>query len=184
MEGLGSRARQAEVEVKVERRPDVLHPSLNLSLNLNLFRAVDFFSILLVGWLAIQFTHMSGMNAWAGSPPSPKSTKAAGDAERGRAVFNGKGVCYYCHGIDGNKDQRPQLAADTAVLITQLNPQPVDLRNPKALYLKSDKQRVRAIREGHPGTGMFPDTRMTDQELTDTLTYLALLRREGSSKKP
>jgi hypothetical protein len=70
------------------------------------------------------------------------------------------------------------------VLITQLNPQPVDLRNPKALYLKSDKQRARAIREGHPGTGMFPDTRMTDQELTDTLTYLALLRREGSSKKP
>ncbi|TAJ23230.1 MAG: hypothetical protein EPO64_11690, partial [Nitrospirae bacterium] len=24
-----------------------------------------------------------------------------GDAERGRAVFNGKGICYYCHGTDG-----------------------------------------------------------------------------------
>jgi len=71
---------------------------------------LNFFSILLVGWLAIQFTHMSEMNAWAGSPPSPKSTKAVGDAGRGRAVFNGNGVCYYCHGIDGNKDQRPQLA--------------------------------------------------------------------------
>ena len=124
------------------------------------------------------------MNAWAGPPPSPKSTKAAGDAERGRAVFNGKGVCYYCHGSDGNKDQRPQLAADTAALIAQLNPPPVDLRNPKVLYRKTDKQRARAIREGHPGTGMFPDTRMTDQELTDTLAYLALLRREGALKKP
>ena len=144
----------------------------------------DFFSILLLGWLAIQFTQLSEINVWAGSPPSPKSTKAAGDAERGRAVFNGKGVCYYCHGIDGNKDQRPQLAADTASLIAQLNPQPTDLRNPKALYLKTDKQRAHAIREGHPGTGMFPDTRMTDQELTDTLTYLGLLRREDSSKKP
>jgi len=145
---------------------------------------LNFFSILLVGWLAIQFIHMSDMNAWAGSPPSPKSTKTAGDAERGRAVFNGKGVCYYCHGIDGNKDQRPQLAADTAALIAQLNPQPVDLRNPKAQYLTSDKQRAHAIREGHPGTGMFPDTTITNQELTDTLAFLALLRSEGVLKKP
>jgi mono/diheme cytochrome c family protein len=138
---------------------------------------------LLVGLLVSRFTHMSEMNAWAGSPPSPKSTKTAGDAERGRAVFNGKGVCYYCHGNDGSKDQRPQLAADTAALIAQLNPQPADLRNPKVLYLKSDKQRARAIREGHPGTGMFPDTTMTTQELRDTLAYLALLRSEGSAKR-
>ena len=122
------------------------------------------------------------MNAWAGSPPSSKSTKAPGDAERGRAVFNGKGVCHYCHGIDGNKGQRPQLAPDTATLITQLNPQPVDLRNPNALRLTTDKQRARAIRDGHPGTGMFPDTTMTNEELIDTLAYLALLRQEGSSK--
>ena len=137
------------------------------------------FSILLAGLLASQFTYMVEMNTWAGSPTLPKSTKASGDAERGRAVFNGKGVCYYCHGIDGDRDQRPQLKADTTALIAQLNPPPVDLRNPKAQYLMSDKQRARAIREGHPGTGMFPDTRMTDQELTDTLAYLALLRRAG-----
>jgi len=141
-----------------------------------ILRGLSLLGFLLVGWLAIQLTHMSEMNAWAGSQLSHKSTKAAGDAERGRAVFNGKGVCYYCHGIDGNKDQRPQLAADTAALIVQLNPQPVDLRNPKVLHLKTDKQRARAIREGHSGTGMFPDTTMTNQELTDTLAYLAVLR--------
>jgi len=145
---------------------------------------LNFFSILLVGWLAIQLTHMSEMNAWADSQLPHKSTETSGDAERGRAAFNGKGVCYYCHGIDGNKDQRPQLAADTAALIAQLNPQPTDLRDPKALQLKTDKQRAHAIREGHPGTGMFPDTRMTTQEITDTLTYLALLRREGALTKP
>ena len=147
-----------------------------------ILRGFSFAGFLLVGWLAIGFTHMPEMNAWAEAPPAPKSTKAAGDAERGRAVFNGKGVCHYCHGIDGNKDQRPQLAADTAALIAQLNPPPVDLRNQKALSLKTDKQRAQAIREGHPGTGMFADTTMTNQELTDTLAYLALLRSEGSAK--
>ena len=141
------------------------------------------FSILLVGVLAIQFTYMAEMNAWAGSSPSLKSTKEAGDAERGRVVFNGKGACYYCHGIDGNKDQQPQLAADTTALIAQLNPPPSDLRNRKTLRLATDKARFNAIREGHPGTGMFPDTTMTTQELTDTLAYLALLRREGSPKR-
>ena len=146
-------------------------------------RELSLAGFILVGWLAIQFTHMSGMNAWAGPQSSNKSAKAKGNAERGRAVFNGNGVCYYCHGIDGNKDQRPQLAADTAALIAQLNPPPVDLRNPKALHLKFDKQRARAIREGHPGTGMFPDKTITNQELTDTLVYLDFLRREGSPKR-
>lgn len=144
---------------------------------------LNFFSILLAGLLASQFACMAEMNSWAGSPTLAKGTMSAGDAERGRTVFNGKGVCHYCHGIDGNRDKRPQLTADTTALIAQLSPPPVDLRNPKALYLKNDKQRARAIREGHPGTGMFPDTRMTDQELTDTLAYLALLRSEGSAKR-
>jgi len=36
---------------------------------------LNFFSILLVGWLASQFIHMPEMNAWAGSPPSPKSQR-------------------------------------------------------------------------------------------------------------
>jgi mono/diheme cytochrome c family protein len=144
---------------------------------------LNFFCILLAGLLATQFTSTAEMNVWAGSPTLSKSTVPAGDAERGRSVFNGKGVCYYCHGVDGNKDQRPQLAADTTALIARLNPQPVDLRNPKALHLKNDKQRARAIREGHPGTGMFPDKRMTDQELRDTLAYLALIRSEGFVKQ-
>lgn len=107
------------------------------------------------------------------------SATAQGDAERGRAVFNGKGVCYYCHGIDGQIGKRPELAADTADLIARLNPPPPDLRNSKTLRLKHDKQRAQAVREGHPGTGMFPDTTMTNQELADTLAYLTILRKEG-----
>jgi len=136
-----------------------------------------------IGWLAIFLLLLSAVNAWAGSASSNKTTKKQGDAEWGRAVFNGKGMCYYCHGVDGYLDQGPQLKADTAALIAQLNPKPADLRNPKVLHLKTDKQRARAIREGHLGTGMFPDTRMTDQQLTNTLSYLALLRSEGVAKR-
>jgi hypothetical protein len=77
--------------------------------------------------------------------------------------------------------KRPELAADTAALIARLNPPPADLRNPNALHLKNDKQRAQAVREGHPGPGMFPDTTITDQELADTLAYLAFLRKEGSA---
>ena len=149
-----------------------------------IFKGFSLAGFLLVGWLAILFTQMSDMNAWAGPQSSNKSTKAQDDAERGRAVFNGKGVCHYCHGIDGNKDQRPQLAADTAALIDQLNPPPSDLRNRKTLRLTTDKARFNAIREGHPGTGMFPDTTMTTQELSDTVAYLAFIRRESSPKRP
>ncbi|MBI3357336.1 MAG: hypothetical protein HY038_11310 [Nitrospirae bacterium] len=133
---------------------------------------------LLAGWLATQSTYRSDTNAWAGSSSSQPSAKMKGNAGRGREVFNGKGVCYYCHGIDGYLGRKPRLEADTAALIARLNPPPTDLRNPIGQKLKGDKQRVRAIREGHPGTGMFPDTTMTDQDLADTLVYLALLRKD------
>ncbi len=99
-----------------------------------------------------------------------------GDAERGQAVFNGKGICYYCHGTDSRPDQRPTLSKETAGVIARLAPNPPDLRKSKHLRLKNDRERFRAIREGHPGTGMLPDTALTDQEITDILAYLAVLR--------
>lgn len=134
---------------------------------------------LLMGWLGRAFMPLPEVPVWAGSRPSSKSEKAPGNADRGREVFNGKGVCSYCHGVDGNRNQRPLLAAETVALIDQLNPAPPDLRDRKRLRLISDKDRFNAIREGHSGTGMFPDNTMTAQELTDLLAYLALLRHEG-----
>lgn len=116
----------------------------------------------------------------ASSPATPE--KQTRHAEAGRAVFNGKGACSYCHGVDGRRDELPRIEADTAALIARLDPAPADLRNPKTLRLKSDRERMKAIREGHPGTGMFPDTRITDDELADTLAFLELLRREGAAK--
>jgi hypothetical protein len=49
--------------------------------------------------------------------------------------------------------------------------------------LTADKARFNVIYDGHPDTGMFLDTTMTTQELTDTLAHRALLRSEGASKK-
>ena len=133
----------------------------------------------LIAYWALALQQDASAGAQGGTNAKPR-----GNAEAGRSVFNGKGVCYYCHGMDGRRDQLPQLEAGTAELIAQLNPQPSDLRNPKTLHLKTDKQRARAIREGHTGTGMFPDTRMSNQELADTLAYLATIRREGLFKSP
>lgn len=136
------------------------------------------FGVLLVSGLGIPAIPTSDTQAWAEPTVSQPSGKLKGNILRGREIFNGKGVCYYCHGIDGYIDRPPRLAADTAALIGKLNPLPTDLRNPEILRLKTNKERARAIREGHPGTGMFPDTTMTDQDLTDTLLYLALIRKD------
>lgn len=134
-------------------------------------------SLLLTSSLGVELLSPSS-SAWAESPTSQPTGKLKGNIMRGREIFNGKGVCYYCHGIDGYLSKTPRLEADTAALITKLNPPPTDLRNPDLLRLKTNKERARAIREGHPGTGMFPDTTMTDQDLADTLLYLALIRKD------
>src|SRR5574341_1845340 len=109
--------------------------------------------------------------------------KGQGNAERGKGLFNGKGICYYCHGQDAHPDQLPQLAPDAARVVADLNPTPPDLRDPQRLKLTSDKQRFRIIREGHVGTGMFPDAGLSDQDIQDLLAYLSDLRRSGSGTK-
>ncbi len=147
-----------------------------LSLNL-LVKLMASFSILIMIWLGVEPVSVAD-RTWAESPPAQPSGKLKGNTMRGREIFNGKGVCYYCHGIDGYLYRTPRVAADTASLIAKLNPPPSDLRNPEALRLKTNKERASAIRDGHPGTGMFPDRTMTDQDLADTLLYLALIRKD------
>ena len=136
------------------------------------------FGVLLVSGLGIPAIPTSDTQAWAEPTVSQPSGKLKGNILRGREIFNGKGVCYYCHGIDGYLTRTPRLEKDTAALIARLNPPPTDLRAPVGLKLKTNKERSCAIREGHPGTGMFLDTTMTDQDLVDTLLYLALIRKD------
>jgi mono/diheme cytochrome c family protein len=156
--------------------PDIIHRGGSVAGTLSLVVAV------LVGWLVLVCSLTSENDARASSSPAETTPKRQGDAEQGRKVFNGKGVCDYCHGKDGHLDQRPQLAPDTTAFIDRLNPKPADLRNPSSLKLKTDNERFRLIREGHLGTGMFPDMTLTDKEIKDILAYLSTLRQEVSSK--
>lgn len=151
-----------------------IRPSLSISL---LTKLRMLFSLLALGLLGVEAGSPSDY-AWAESASSQPNGKLKGNILRGREVFNGKGVCYYCHGIDGYIGRPPRVKADTAELIARLNTPPSDLRNPDELRLKTDQERARAIRENHPGIVMFPDSKMTDQELADTLLYLALIRKD------
>ena len=94
----------------------------------------------LFGSLVVGLSSMSSNTVLAASPLH-KVIKQRGNVEAGRSVFNGKGTCYYCHGVDGYRDKIPPVEPDTAALIARLNPQPTDLRNPKSLRLTSDKAR-------------------------------------------
>jgi len=107
---------------------------------------------------------------------------AVGDAVRGRNLFNGKEVCFYCHGLDAHPDRLLQLEQDTASYVAHLDPKPPHLREPLGLKMTGDKERFRLIREGHVGTGMLPDANLSDQEIHDLLAYLATLRSPAASK--
>ncbi len=118
--------------------------------------------------------------------PGGTATAMKGDATRGQTLFNGKGICHYCHGVDGAIDKKPSLKPETVAAIAKQSASAPDLRNRAAQILKDNKARFRAIREGHPGSGMFPDSTLSDQEITDILAYLAALRQSAStpSKSP
>lgn len=77
----------------------------------------------------------------AGVAPAAHGSQAggAGDAARGRGLFNGKGICFYCHGLDAYPDRLPQLAPDTASFVTHLDPKPPHLREPESLKITGDK---------------------------------------------
>lgn len=132
--------------------------------------------------LALLLTAMSGSNAQA----ADTGTALKGDAMRGQGLFNGKGICHYCHGVDGVFDKKPSLKPETVAAIATYAASAPDLRHRAAQKLKDNKARFRAIREGHPGSGMFPDSTLSDQDITDIVAYLAVLRQSASapSKSP
>lgn len=101
--------------------------------------------------------------------PAGEMGTRAGDAIRGRTLFNGKGVCFRCHGVDGNYKV---IEKD---LLAILNPKPSDFRKPTTLKLKTDKERFLAIRNGIPGTAMVAMTHLSDEEIVDVVAYLATI---------
>lgn len=122
---------------------------------------------------------LTGSLLWAGPPAQTESAGRPHDAEQGRAIFNGKGLCSTCHGVDGHRDQfPPELSSHIRENIQRLNPAPTDLRRTETLTLTTDKQRFEAIRHGHLRTAMYPlskDT-LSDEDILALLPYLASMR--------
>lgn len=87
----------------------------------------------------------------------------------GRILFNGKGVCMGCHGSDGNSEQIPDYMIDK---ISQLNPQPTNLRTSTSLQEKTDAEIFMVIKYGKPGTSMVPMTHVSDDEIWHLVSYI------------
>ncbi|MFZ3014830.1 MAG: c-type cytochrome [Nitrospira sp.] len=160
-----------QTEVTVKGRHLAMPPKISLNLGL----------ILLVGCLGVVFAPGLDRNVLAESAVSQPGVKRKASVERGRNIFNDS--CYYCHGMDGYLDRLPQMEEKIAAQIARLNPPPTDLRDPGVLRLKTNKERARAIREGHPSTGKFRDFTMTDRDMADTLFYLAFIRKDPNPEK-
>ena len=141
----------------------------------------------LIGTVCLAASFIAGSLLWAGSPSQTKPRNGPADAEQGRAIFNGKGLCSTCHGIDGYRDRLPaQLSPNIRENIERLNPAPPDLRQAAALTLTSDKQRFESIRHGHLRTAMYPLSKeaLSDEEILALLPYLASIRGTIPSPAP
>ncbi|MCW5788207.1 MAG: cytochrome c [Nitrospira sp.] len=130
---------------------------------------------------------LAGSLLWAGPQDRPKAAGRPHDAEQGRTIFNGKGLCSTCHGIDGHRDRLPpQLSAHIRENIERLTPAPPDLRRVDTLTSTTDKERFEIIRHGHLRTAMYPLSQATlsDEDIRALLPYLASIRGTLSRTVP
>lgn len=95
-------------------------------------------------------------------------------ARKGKHLFNGKAVCFGCHGKNGDRStvSNPDVAT--------LNPAPTDLRDATSLKYPGDQERFEAIRNGLRGTAM-PAFRgmLYEQEIKELIEYLEVLKQGG-----
>lgn len=135
--------------------------------------------IVLIGTICLAISLIADSLLWAGSTSPTKPRHGAREAEPGRAIFNGKGLCSTCHGVDGYQGQLPSsLSQNIRDNIARLDPPPADLRQASTLTLTTDKQRFDMIRHGHLRTAMYPISKgtLSDEELLALLPYLASIR--------
>lgn len=83
---------------------------------------------------------------------------------KGKAIYEGKGTCFNCHGKSGKGDG-PAGAI--------LNPTPRDFTNPKFHKNRTDGEMFWVIKNGSAGTAMVPliGTAITEEEAWNTILY-------------
>jgi mono/diheme cytochrome c family protein len=83
---------------------------------------------------------------------------------KGKAIFEGKGTCFNCHGLSGKGDGPAGMI---------LNPTPRDFTNPKFHKNRTDGEMFWVIKNGSAGTGMVPliGTAITEEEAWYVINY-------------
>ena len=93
--------------------------------------------------------------------PIPKTPE---NIAKGKAIYEGKGTCFNCHGTSGKGDG-PAGAI--------LNPTPRNFTNPKFHKNRTDGEMFWVIKNGSAGTGMVPliGTAITEEEAWYVINY-------------
>ena len=83
---------------------------------------------------------------------------------KGKALYEGKGTCFNCHGKGGKGDGPAGKV---------LNPSPRDFTNCKFHKRRKDGELFWIIKNGSPGTGMVPliPATITEEEAWTTIHY-------------
>jgi hypothetical protein len=83
---------------------------------------------------------------------------------KGKALFEGKGTCFNCHGKEGKGDGPAGQI---------LNPSPRDFTNCKFHKKRKDGELFWVIKNGSPGTGMVPliPAAITEEEAWTIINY-------------
>lgn len=83
---------------------------------------------------------------------------------KGKAIFEGKGTCFTCHGNSGKGDG-PAGAA--------LDPSPRDFTNPAFHTIRTEGEMFWVVKNGSAGTGMisYNPAMITDEEAWQAIAY-------------
>lgn len=92
----------------------------------------------------------------------------------GKAIYEGKGNCYVCHGIGGNG------GGEAGVM---LSPPPRNFTDIQFQRLRTDGELFWSIKFGVPDTGMFPyvPRHVTEEEAWMVIHYIRTLGPEDRS---
>ena len=101
------------------------------------------------------------IEARALTSPLPKSPEIV---EQGKALYNGKGACFNCHGKDGGGN---------GPLASQLKPSPRDFQHPGFWRHRTEGEIFWVIKNGSAGTSMVGfGGQLTDKEMWSIIQYL------------
>ena len=98
--------------------------------------------------------------------PLPSSPETV---EQGKALYNGKGACFNCHGKDGGGN---------GPLAAQLNPSPRNFQHHGFWRHRTEGEIFWVIKHGSVGTSMVGfGGQLTDEEIWSIIQYIRTFRR-------